>query len=119
MSQSDRGKSITELAADLSAKLAKAIEESRLGDIPDDSLGQLFASVVRLYSAKAQEGDPPRAFARGNGVTATDAMIACTAMLDGNGIPLFELGTWQAWSTVGRRKTVTDLDIPEEPDTPE
>jgi hypothetical protein len=119
LSQSERGKAITDLAGDISARLVKALEENRLGDIPDDSLGQLFASAVRAYSAKAQAGDPPRAFARGHGVTATDAMIGCTAMLDGAGVPLFELGTWQAWSTVGRRKRAPDPEIPEVPEKEE
>jgi len=113
LSQSERGKKVAELAGEISAGLAKALEENRLGEIPDDSLGQLFASVVRAYSAKAQAGDPPRAFTRGSGVTPTDAMIGCTAMLDGAGVPLFELGAWQAWSTVGKRKRAPDPERPE------
>jgi len=47
------------LASEISARCAEAIEENRLDDIPDDSLGQVFASVVRLFAAKAQAGPAP------------------------------------------------------------
>jgi hypothetical protein len=103
MSQSDPAK-IAELASEIAATFADAIDESRLDDIPDDSLGQLFASVIRAYAAKAQLGTPPRPFARNTGVTGTDVMIGCTAMLEGVGLQVFELGLWQAWSRVGSRK---------------
>ena len=103
MSQSEPGK-IAELASELAASFSDAIDENRLADIPDDSLGQLFASVVRAYAAKAQEGDPPRPFARNQGVTGTDVMIGCTAMLEGVGLQVFELGLWQAWSRLGSRR---------------
>ena len=105
MSQSeDRRSTISTLASDIAANFAEAIEENRLSDVPDDALGQLFASVVRVYAAKAQEGDPPRPFARNVGVTATDVMIGCSAMLDGVGLQVFELGLWQSWTNIGRLK---------------
>jgi hypothetical protein len=50
------------LASEISARCADAIEANRLDDIPDDSLGQVFASVVRLFAAKAQAGPAPRPF---------------------------------------------------------
>jgi hypothetical protein len=99
----DRKAKIAELASDIAATFAQTIEEDRLSDVPDDSLGQLFASVVRLYAAKAQIGNPPRPFARNSGITATDVMIGCTAMLEGVNVPLFDLALWQSWSTVGKR----------------
>jgi len=99
----DRKAKIAELASDIAAIFAQTIEEDRLTDIPNDSLGQLFASVVRLYAAKAQIGNPPRPFARNSGITATDVMIGATAMLEGVNVPLFDLALWQSWSTVGKR----------------
>jgi hypothetical protein len=99
----DRKEKIAELASDIAAVFAETIEDDRLGDIPDGSLGQLFASVVRLYAAKAQIGNPPRPFARNSGITPQDVMIGCTAMLEGVNVPLFDLALWQSWSTVGRR----------------
>ncbi len=99
----DRKTRIAELASDIAAIFAQTIEDDRLSDVPDDSLGQLYASVVRLYAAKAQIGNPPRPFARNSGITATDVMIGCTAMLEGVNVPLFDLALWQSWSTVGKR----------------
>lgn len=104
MSTSDEIRTkISELSSDIAALFAEAIEAERLADVPDDALGQLFASVVRLYAAKAQLGNPPRPFARNSGITATDVMIGCTAMLEGVNVPLFDLALWQSWSTVGKR----------------
>jgi hypothetical protein len=100
----DRKEKIAELASDIAAVFAETIEEDRLTDIPDESVGQLFASVVRLYAAKAQIGNPPRPFARNSGITPQDVMIGCTAMLEGVNVPLFDLALWQSWSTVGRRE---------------
>jgi hypothetical protein len=108
MSQSDpdRAAKVSELASELAGTFAEAIEENRLDTIPDDALGQLFASVVRLYAAKAQEGEPPPPFARNVGVTATDVMIGCTAMLEAVNSLVFELGLWQSWTNIGKRKRV-------------
>lgn len=106
MSTSDERKAkVADLASEIAAIFAEAIEEDRLSDIPDDSLGQLFASVVRLYAAKAQIGDPPRPFGRNSGITATDVMIGCTAMLEGVNLPLFDLSVWQSWSNLGKLKS--------------
>ena len=93
-----------ELASDLAAACAEAIEQNRLADIPDEALGQIFASVVRLYAAKAHEGEAPRPFARNSGVTATDVMVGCTAMLEAVGSLVFELGLFQSMSNVGKRR---------------
>jgi hypothetical protein len=105
MSQSEHDNATTaDLASEIAARFAEAIDENRLDDIPDDSLGQLFASVVRAYAAKAQADGAPRPFARNSGVTATDVMIGCSAMLEGVNLQVFELGLWQSWSRVGKRK---------------
>ena len=102
MSQSDLAGSFAALASDIAATVAQTIEADRLNDIPDDSLGQVFAAVVRLYAAKAQQGNAPLPFGRNSGVTATDVAIGCTAMLEGVGLQVFELGAWQTMSGIGR-----------------
>ena len=99
----DRKAKLADLASDIAALFATAIEEDRLGDIPDDTLGQLMAGIVRLYAAKAQLGNPPLPFARNSGITAQDVMIGATAMLEGVNVPLFDLALWQSWSNVGKR----------------
>ena len=100
----DRKARLSELASDIAASFAEVIEEDRLADVPPDALGQLFASVVKAYAAKAQLGNPPRPFARNSGITADDVMISATAMLEGVNVPLFDLALWQSWSNVGKRQ---------------
>jgi hypothetical protein len=104
MSQSDASaSSFSELASELSARCLEAIESGRLEDIPSDHLGQMFASIIRVYAAKAQHGEDVMPFGRNSGVTTTDVAIGCTAMLDGVGLALFELGAWQAMTSVRPR----------------
>lgn len=104
MSQSEHVRigAFPELASDLAAACAEAIEADRLDDIPNESLGQAFGAIVRLYAAKAQMGTAPRPYGRNSGVTATDVAIGCTALLESAGIEVFELGAWQSMSGVGR-----------------
>ena len=106
MSQSDADKSarMSELASEFAGLVSEAVDENRLADIPDDALGQVLAASVRAYGAKAQEGEPPPPFARNMGVTVTDVMIGCTAMLEAVNSLVFELGLWQSWTTLGKRK---------------
>jgi len=104
MSQSERsGEEFAALATEIAARCADAIDADRLDAIPDDSLGQVFASVVRLFAAKAQAGPAPRPFGRNSGVSPTDVVIGCSAMLDAVNLAVFELGAWQAMSQVGRQ----------------
>jgi len=102
MSPSDTQKTFADLASELSALCAEAIDAGDIDKVPDDSLGQIFASIVRLYAAKAQSGPAPFPFARNSGVTPTDVVIGCTAMLDGVGVQVFELGLWQDMSGIGK-----------------
>jgi hypothetical protein len=91
------------LASDIAAACAEAIEQDRLDDIPDDSLGQIIGAAVRLYAAKVQrDGQAPRPFGRNSGVTVTDVAIGCTALMDCVGLQVFELGAWQSMSGLGR-----------------
>jgi hypothetical protein len=94
--------SFADLCTELSARCLNAVEANRLDDIPSEQLGQMFASVVQTFAAKAQDGETVRPFGRNSAVTVTDVAIGCTAMLDSVRLSLFELGAWQAMSNVGR-----------------
>jgi hypothetical protein len=107
----DRKAQIAELASDIAANFAEVIEDAKLADVSDATLGQLFAIVIKLYGAKAQLGNPPRPFARNSGITPQDVMISATGMLEGVNVPLFDLALWQSWSSLGKRQ-------PDENDTP-
>jgi hypothetical protein len=101
---------VVQLVGEASTLLDEALRDERLSDVPDDSLGQLFASVLRLYAAKVESGDLARAFPRGSGVTATDALIGCTAILQAVDVSIFNLGHWQSMTTIGKHP-VDDEDL--------
>ena len=98
----DRTAEIVALINELDTLFAAMLKEDRFGDVPDDALGQLFASVMRLYAAKVESGDLARAFPRGSGVTATDALIGCTAILQAADVSLFNFSHWQSMTTIGK-----------------
>lgn len=68
--------------------------------LPDEDIQTLLGAAVRLYAQRAAERDEPLpAFsAETAGVTATDAMLATTAILKAVNVATFELGMWQAWT---------------------
>ena len=69
-------------------------------DAPSDAeIQALLARAVRLYAERAEGSDQPLpAFGPDAGITATQAVIATTAILKAVNVQLFELGMWQAWS---------------------
>ena len=109
----ERTAEVQALAKEVVEIFEAILKEDRLGDVPDDALGQLFASVLRLYAAKIEEGGRARAFASNSGITATDVMIGCTAILQATNIGLFDLGHWQSMTTIGKHLPDDD-DFPEE-----
>lgn len=94
--------SVTELASELAARMAEAVDERALERISDEALGQIFGSLVRVFAAKAQTGPTPRPFARNSGIAITDVAICCTALMDSVGLSSFELGAWQTMSGLGK-----------------
>jgi hypothetical protein len=99
----DRRAALAAMSAEVVALFDQILKDEALGDVPDEALGQLFASVLRIYAAKVESGELPRAFARDSGITATDVMIGCTAILQAADIKIFDLGHWQAMTTIGKR----------------
>lgn len=62
----------------------------------DAAIRKAVAAVVKLYSYKVQrDGGFP--IVEAGAITPTDAMIACTALLRGVNVQVFELGCWQGW----------------------
>lgn len=72
---------------------------SAVGAISDAELQRLLAAVIKDYAARAEARDDPLpALAPDCGVTATEAMLAVSAILKAVNIQVFELGMWQSWS---------------------
>lgn len=86
-----------ELAGDLLA----AQTGGALDLLDDAAIGRLFAAIVRVHAERAQRTEvsaPP--FAGNATVSATDAMIACSAILDAVGLETFELSLWQNMTSI-------------------
>jgi hypothetical protein len=68
--------------------------------LADADIQALLGAAVRLYAQRAAMRDEPLAafVAQEAGVTATDAMLATTAILKAVNVATFELGMWQAWT---------------------
>ncbi len=84
-----------------SLQRADAASELTEGPAEEDSLEdvqKLLALAIRLYVSNYHAGRKVPIFQPGNGVSATDVMIACTEMLKAVNVQLFELGMFQTWS---------------------
>jgi hypothetical protein len=68
--------------------------------LQDDDIQTLLGAAVRLYAQRTAECEEPLPGfdAAAAGVTATDAMLATTAILKAVNVATFELGMWQAWA---------------------
>ncbi len=75
-----------------------AAPSSDCGKLSNEALQRVLGDAVRVYAARMQAGDKFRPFAPGSGITATDVMVAGTAMMKAVNVQLFEFGMWQAWS---------------------
>lgn len=90
-------------ARELAADLAAAAGEGRHDALDDEALGRLLAAAVRLYAERAQAEGAGPPFAGNITVTATDVMIATTAMLEAVDVEVFELTLWQNMTSVHAR----------------
>ena len=66
--------------------------------LSDADIQEMLAKSVRLYAERAAERDGTLPAFAPDAATATDVMIAVTAMLKAVNLQVFELGMWQAWS---------------------
>jgi hypothetical protein len=68
-------------------------------EMSDGEIQALLARAVKLYAERVSASDAPlAAFPPDAQITATDAVVATTAILKAVNVQLFELGMWQAWS---------------------
>lgn len=75
------------------------IDPAAIGALSDAELQTLLAAAIRSYAARAEANDEPLpALPPDSGVTATEAMLAVSAILKAVNIQVFELGMWQSWS---------------------
>ncbi len=67
--------------------------------LSDGDIQAVLAAAVRLYAGRVADAETRiAAFPDGAAVTATDAMVTVTAIMQAVNVQVFELGMWQAWS---------------------
>jgi len=93
-----------DLAAEVGHQLTAAADSGEFHTISNDQFSQLFASAIRFLAAKAHAGDMPPPFGGNKSITPTDAVIACTAILESVNLAVFELAAWQAVTNLGSRR---------------
>ncbi|HEY4316109.1 MAG TPA: hypothetical protein VGN04_00755 [Herbaspirillum sp.] len=84
--------------ADAALALSDASAQAAAADESLDDVQTLLALAIRLYVSNYHAGREVPIFRDGNGVSATDVMIASTEMLKAVNVQLFELGMFQTWS---------------------
>lgn len=79
--------------------MSAPVDQGAIGDLSDSELQGLFAAAIKSYAARAEMSDEPLAvLAPDSGVTATEAMLAVSAIMKAVNVQVFELGMWQSWS---------------------
>jgi hypothetical protein len=66
-------------------------------DIDEAGIQALLTAAVRLYAARVDQTGKFAGVTRG-GITATEGLIAASALLRAVNVAPFELGLWEAWS---------------------
>lgn len=96
--------SADDLAFDLAVLCEKSVEANDLSAISDAALSGALTALLRLLAARAQNGMTVDLGLGNNRLSATDAVIACTALLESASIEVFELAAWQAMTSTGSAK---------------
>jgi hypothetical protein len=69
-------------------------------DLSDGELQSVLAVMGKEYARRQQQREPFPIFGEHQapvGLTATDAVIIASAVLDALGVEIFELGMWKTW----------------------
>ena len=101
-------KSDLHVADDLAFRLAeiceRCIDEGELSALSDAALSGALTALLRLLAARAQNELTIDLSAGNSRLSATDAVIASTAILESASIEVFELAAWQAMTSTGSAK---------------
>jgi hypothetical protein len=89
--------SISDQVEALRSTVDRILGADDTSSVADGDVQKLMSTVVRLYAAKVDRDGGFPAVASGS-ITATDAMVATSALLRGVNLEIFELGLWQAFA---------------------
>lgn len=93
-----------EIAFRLAEICEASIDEGDLSVVSDAALAGALTAMLRLLAARAQNDLTLDLGAGNNRLSATDAVIASTAILESASIEVFELAAWQAMTSTGSAK---------------
>jgi hypothetical protein len=82
----------------MAASLEAAVSAGQACTIPDDAMRNLMTALIKVYSAKFDEGQRPALLAADSGVSATAVLVTTSALMKASNLEIFELGMWQSWS---------------------
>ena len=79
--------------------MSAPVDLSAIPAMADRELQDLLAAAIKSYAARAEVSEEPlAALLPQSGVTATEAMLAVSAIMKAVNVQVFELGMWQSWS---------------------
>lgn len=73
--------------------------EADLKHLGDEELQRLLVAAIGTYVDRVQANPALSPFPPDQALTATQVMVAASALIDAAGLQVFELGLWQSWST--------------------
>lgn len=83
----------------LSDTLAKLVAVGGPAAVDQDAIRRILTLSIKLYVARRQQGEDFSPVMRDDSITATEASIATTGLLDAVNLDLFELSLWKYWGT--------------------
>ncbi|MCO5072933.1 MAG: hypothetical protein M9944_17190 [Rhizobiaceae bacterium] len=93
-----------ELAFRLAEMCERGVDRGDLTALSDPALVGVLTSVLRLLAARAQNELTVDLGIGNSRLSATDAVIASTAILESASVEVFELAAWQAMTSTGSAK---------------
>lgn len=106
MSRSEAETEFATIAAAFAGGCDASLETGDLSAVADADLSKALVAAMRLFAAKAQNGETPALVHGNHTMSPTDGAIFATAVLEAVGIEVFELSAWQACSNVGSRRHI-------------
>jgi hypothetical protein len=94
----DPGDQLSARVEALAASLAAKLDAGAPTGLTPEAIQALAAIVCRAYAANQEAGVADPIVSRQSGVTSTDVMIACSALLKAADLQVFELGMWSSWT---------------------
>jgi hypothetical protein len=80
------------------AELEHRLASGEAASVPDDVVCRAMSALIRVHGAKVDDGQRPRLLPEVSDVSATEVLVAASALLKAANLEIFELGMWQSWS---------------------